>query len=453
MRTKLFLELKGLDQASAVELILDAGEVYERDQQTDEQARKIAMVLDYHPLALTIASSLIRSAIFSIQECVDALGKRLMQKDVLSTESEQARYQTVSATFEVSAESLQRLASTDASAGSALALLDMLGFMHHHDVSEVMFVRAWNFEKVVLAEYGNDGGEKDGDIEHLSAWHVTQCQAGLSSSPPDERLRLFRKARAHLERLSLISVDQVAKNMSLHSMVHAWARDRVGHADEAWTAAASTLALSSEGDIAWRPSSSLLARQYESSFGLFQDIGSIQIEQRELCRILYAYAWQMYRASSVCTVSICTTLLQSTKELSRNPWEKLSVTEARYILAIAQQQDGQIREAVEMLEHVVKVREKLAEDHPSRLASQHALAGAYRANGQIDEAVEMLEHVVKVEEKLAEDHPSRLASQHALAGAYRANGQIDEAVEMLEHVVKVKAVSYTHLTLPTKRIV
>ena len=33
----------------------------------------------------------------------------------------------------------------------------------------------------------------------------------------------------------------------------------------------------------------------------------------------------------------------------------------------------------------------------------HALAGAYKANGQIDNAVKLLEYVVKVEEKLVED--------------------------------------------------
>ena len=71
---------------------------------------------------------------------------------------------------------------------------------------------------------------------------------------------------------------------------------------------------------------------------------------------------------------------------------------------------------------MVKVQETtLAENHPDRLASQHALAGAYEANGQVMEAVGLLEHVVKVRETtLAENHPSRLASQHALAGAYQA---------------------------------
>ncbi|RKK64704.1 hypothetical protein BFJ69_g16600 [Fusarium oxysporum] len=99
--------------------------------------------------------------------------------------------------------------------------------------------------------------------------------------------------------------------------------------------------------------------------------------------------------------------------------------------------DGRVIEAVKLLEHVVKVQgATLAENHPSRLASQHALAGAYQANGQIAEAVELLKHVVTVRETtLAENHPSRLASQHALAGAYQANGQIAEAVELLKHVV------------------
>jgi hypothetical protein len=61
----------------------------------------------------------------------------------------------------------------------------------------------------------------------------------------------------------------------------------------------------------------------------------------------------------------------------------------------------------------------LAEDHPDRLASQHELARAYEANGQDKEAIKLLEHVVSVKRKvMAEDHPSRLVSEELLIDFY-----------------------------------
>ncbi|KAH7150872.1 hypothetical protein DER46DRAFT_562335 [Fusarium sp. MPI-SDFR-AT-0072] len=105
--------------------------------------------------------------------------------------------------------------------------------------------------------------------------------------------------------------------------------------------------------------------------------------------------------------------------------------------------DGRIRQAVHILESVVEIqRTTLAENDQRRLASQHALATAYRLNGQIKEAVKLLEHVVAVQADLAQNHPDRLASQHELASAYRSNGQIKEAIKLLEHhVVAVRAVT------------
>ncbi|SLM40558.1 Tetratricopeptide-like helical domain [Lasallia pustulata] len=113
---------------------------------------------------------------------------------------------------------------------------------------------------------------------------------------------------------------------------------------------------------------------------------------------------------------------------------------SQHALAGAYEANGQVKEAVKLLEQVVKIREStLAESHPDRLASQHALAGAYEANGQVKEAVKLLEQVVKIEEStLAESHPDRLASQHELARAYEANGQVKEAVKLLEQVVKIR---------------
>jgi tetratricopeptide (TPR) repeat protein len=111
---------------------------------------------------------------------------------------------------------------------------------------------------------------------------------------------------------------------------------------------------------------------------------------------------------------------------------------SQHELARAYLEDGQVQKAVELLEHVVKVRETLAEGHPDQLASQNELAGAYLEDGQVQKAVELLEHVVRVQEALAEGHPSRLVSQHELARVYLQDEQVQKAVELLEHVVRVR---------------
>ncbi|KAL8942228.1 MAG: hypothetical protein Q9211_001495, partial [Gyalolechia sp. 1 TL-2023] len=124
------------------------------------------------------------------------------------------------------------------------------------------------------------------------------------------------------------------------------------------------------------------------------------------------------------------------KELKEDNPSRLA---SQHALAIAYKEDGQVKEAVKLLEHVVAIREKvLKEDHPSLLASQHELAGVYQADGQVKEAVKLLEHVVAIQKELREDHPSRLASQHELARAYQVDGQVKEAVKLLEHVVAIE---------------
>ena len=59
--------------------------------------------------------------------------------------------------------------------------------------------------------------------------------------------------------------------------------------------------------------------------------------------------------------------------------------------------DGRIGEAAVWLSECFLWRQgHFSEEHPSRLASQHALAIAYKADGQVKEAVELLEQVVGI---------------------------------------------------------
>ena len=102
-------------------------------------------------------------------------------------------------------------------------------------------------------------------------------------------------------------------------------------------------------------------------------------------------------------------------------------------LATAYHTNGQVKEAIELLESVVVIQtEVLAEDHRSRLASEHELATAYQANGQVKEAVELLEHVVTIKaEVLTEGHPSRLISERTLAAFHKDLSERSETRQAL----------------------
>jgi tetratricopeptide (TPR) repeat protein len=429
---KQFLPIDGLDPESAVALILEASEIQGRDTESIRQARHIANALDHHPLALVVASSLIQTSTYSLKEYAASLATRFTQSELLNTESEQATYRKVSTTFEVSANSLMNLAETDLSARNALALLDILGFFHNQGVSEDIFVRAWDYAEKICSSCQERCCWSE---KNLTLWHVTQSRYLAISGTSEEKKRAFRRCRAHLIRLSLVSVDTTGCVISLHPLVHTWARERLQRPVEVWTAAASILSLSTDGYFAWRLFSPSLVKHMELCFVFRPSSGMMIQPSLEICRIWYALAWQMFLTHSPGATKVCQRIVE---ELSGSREGEYLLLRSQHLLGNLCRRNGQILRAVELLEHVVKVQEELVDDHPDRLASQHELASTYKADGQISRAIEILEYVVKVKEKLADDHPDRLASQHELASTYKADGQISRAIEILEHVVKVE---------------
>ncbi|KAK5747794.1 hypothetical protein LTS12_022149 [Elasticomyces elasticus] len=501
--SKLFRRLKGLDVLSAVELLLDVSKTQQRDDQAKKEATRIVEAVGFHPLAITVAGSLILSKVYSLQGYADALGTQtgLAQKSLLNKDYEQAQYTNISATFEVSAQVLKK--SSDPSARDALALLDILPYMHHQGISEEIFFRAWNYEEIVLSWhdehgefrmiYDQRGGvqraedfsaeietkgtpkkknfwkrpwkrhwKKDGkktpqakppnpdlEILHLSQWHVAKCRELLSPQPLEQRKIAFRDARAHLARLSLISTGPDTNNpdtglISVHLLIVAWAKQRNLRRYEAWLSAACVVALSTQGSR-WQSRSAELESHIVASFAGFESLRiDLKVDlshQRQLCRILYVYASQLKHWRNPLQIDCCKRILEQTQALSVNVADDEQVAYAQQQLAGAYTGSDRGSDALKLLEHMVQLRKDQAEDHPYRLSFQHTLASAYLASGQVARAVELHEHVLQVKERsLSEDHPNMLASQHELARAYLYNGQVAQAVKLLEHVVQVQEV-------------
>ncbi|KAJ6197791.1 kinase subdomain-containing protein [Bipolaris maydis] len=394
--------LEGLEEEDSIQLLLKTARVpQEAWQACREQAQAVVQLLRSHTLALIQAGAYIAEGYCQLNQYAGKykqLRKRLLKH---YPRQQQSRYQHIYATFEASISVLND--SEDEVGRDALDLLGVLSMLHSSVLPLDVFLGAWKGARDVIK---TDEGQT-AEIDDLRLWHVSQLPEFIDQQADEWDDYRLNRASALLVSLSLVTRHRLEdlNGLSMHSLAHAWAKDRLGQdQQQAAVLGITPLDPSRENVQIW----DLAAR----NLGYLGDA-------RQAVELLEHI------------VKVKETTLAETHP---------SRLASQHALAGAYDANGQLKEAVELLEHVVKMRETtLAETHPDRLASQHALAGAYRANGQTKEAVELLEHVVKVEETtLAETHPDRLASQHALAGAYRANGQTKEAVELLEHVVKMR---------------
>ena len=473
--------LGGLGIDFAKELLLKATRTPEIQWKEKERAAlTVIKTLGSHTLAIIQAGAFVWRKRCSLEEYPVIFQQQKKPLLKFHSSANVSTYGDVYKTFEVSAEYLQNSGLPEDL--DALNLLHIFAFMHNNETSETLFQRASEY----ATELQNSGSIDDEEVFSLSVRHIARVpeymQQGWSSNPQN-RSR-WREARAILESLSLITVreDHGSIDISMHSLVHAWAKERQDHQNRcmAWQSAATVLALSCEGWYDFCPFFTYLQPHVRACVSHEVDSFIENISDMEAAQLVVQLAYVLYRMkewSSLSSLVQYTRLrLQDKDGVKKEIREELKtltaqvyvdkgdygeavkmfrdVLEARaqrlaeddsgrldsqHNLGDAYQANGQIDEAIELLEHVVKVREKLAEDHPDRLASQHNLADAYQANGQIDEAIELLEHVVEIRrEKLAEDHPDRLVSEHNLAIAYQANGQIDEAIELLEYVISIK---------------
>ncbi|KAF1364158.1 TPR-like protein [Lizonia empirigonia] len=481
--------LKGLDAEHSTQLLLKAARVPEeawQSRETQAQVQEVVRLLGSHTLALIQAGAYVAEGFCQLAEYPSRYcqhRKRLLEHH---PEQEQSRYRDVYATFEASADALERSGRQDGR--DALNLLAVLCMLHSGVLPLEVFDDAWRgacrLLKDVLAE--TDGRDKPDKMGDLGRWHVVQLPKFVDTEADEWDDYRLKKASARLVSLSLVTrnaLGEGSSGLSMHPLAHAWAKDRLEkeRQRQAWATAGCVLALSHGQTNLWQvrerelrphvqsllspsvqtmlscgPQIAVLAVLLQCGWTLNTMREDARLEQllSDICQALHIRPsdpttehvpiWELaarnlgymgHAREAVKLLEHVVKIRETTLD-ERHP-DRLA---SQHVLAGAYRANGQTREAVELLEHVVKIRETtLDERHPSRLASQHELAGAYGANGQTREAVELLEHVVKIQETtLDERHPDRLASQHELAGAYRANGQTREAVELLEHVVKIE---------------
>ena len=470
--------LQDLEPDLAQELLLRASGVAQSLwTEKKKAALDIVKCLASHTLAIIQAGAFIRQKLCSLEQYPVIFQQEKGHLLRFHSTQNTSVYRNVYTTFEVSANHLEKSELPEAS--DALGLLHILAFMHNSGIPETMFQRAIEYASQL----------KDTDLhykeEALSLFksHVTRLPEYVKGQISLQNHLRWRKACSSLESLSIITLhaEDGSITISAHPLVHAWAKERQDFESQrtAWQSASTIIAFSCQGHYNYHPFFVLLQPHVRACANHDTNGYTQQLSDLETAQILLQLAYVLYRVRDDRSLNMLVqqmrSRLQSTfaanegvilevakftgriykqqgrygevVQIYENITKRQSLRLAddhpsrlasQHALACAYQANGQIKEAVQLLKHVVKTREKLADDHPNRLASQHALARAYQTSGHVKEAVQLLEHVVKTRGKLANDHPSRLASQHVLAGAYQANGQVKEAVQLLEYIVKIK---------------
>ncbi|KAM3067116.1 hypothetical protein ACMFMG_011672 [Clarireedia jacksonii] len=433
-----FEALEGLGNEDSKELLLKAAKIpKELWLSHSNQAKEIVQLLGSHTLALIQAGAYIANGHCQLHRypvVYQRQRKRLLQ---FRPKQAQSRYHDVYATFEASAEVLEQ--SKSEAAKDALDLLAILSMLDSAVLPLQIFQSAWDSSREVL----RTSYEETNEIDALSRSHTLRLPSFLVAE--DDEWDPFRliEASSQLVSLSLVirhGIDSLV-GLSMHPLAHTWAKDRQDSEQQgvAWIAAGCVLTLSRRNSIMWQTQERYLLPHIQSYLDI--QIGRVFLfgVQSIVIPILLQCGWTLLYMRQDTRLSHL--LKDIFIGLGKHPEEPskeslpLYDLQARSLLNI-----GKNKTAVALLEQVVKIKEAmLAEDHPSRLASQHALAIAYEANGQVKEAVALLKQVVEIKETtLAEDHPDRLASQHELAIAYEANGQVKEAVALLKQVVEIQ---------------
>ncbi|KAF1951354.1 hypothetical protein CC80DRAFT_210229 [Byssothecium circinans] len=416
--------LVGLDPEHSTQLLLKAARMPEeawQSRETQVQAQEIVSLLGSHTLALIQAGAYVAEGFCQLAEYPKKYQqhrKRLLEHH---PEQEQSRYRDVFATFEASADALERSGSQEGR--DALDLLAVLCMLHSGALPLMVFEDAWRAARRVLRDVPAeiDGTEKLDKMGDLGRWHVAQLPKFVDTEADEWDDYCLKKASARLVSLSLVTRHALGDGgggLSMHPLAHAWAKDRLEKEQQrrAWATAGCVLAVSRGQTKLWQVCERELRPHVQSLLSPGVQAMLSCGPQEAVLAVLLRCGWALNTMREDARLEqLLSGIYQALDITPSDPsrehvpiWD-LAASNMGYM--------GHAKETVELLEHVVEIRETtLDERHPDRLASQHQLASAYQANGQTTKAVELLEHVVKIKRAtMTATHPSRLVSERALS--------------------------------------
>lgn len=502
-----------LDRKDAVALILKACGLKSVSRARQKSyAEEVVTLLQQHVLALALAGSFVNKGYCTLEQYPDFF--RRQQRRMMPEKFDQS-YGDVHLTFETAAAALQESGAREDRL--ALELLGVLSFFHHEDIQQEIFVRALksckSVEHDMQQEYEPDDYTErntprwksrlqkfargrssvqsrtlklisyseaiEGEIDQVCLWH---CQQVFSVIGQDS-LEDYLTSRARLSQLSLLNLDKESGTISIHPLVHSWARERLSTSgrDSSWEKAASLLAFSTGLKMEPETYMTDLYPHIQQCYHYWpQRPLSCEIPLNT-GRILYYFASQFLINSSWTEAQKILHLLGErckldestrcfrTKLLLRGeamclvdehpdqaiklgwqviqareaflPEDDPDVLDAKWQVAYAYVCHDRHREAIPMLKRLIKTMSRSLEpDDWIFLSAQHYLGVAYNCAEKNNKAIAVLGPLAVVRTSfLGRKHKDRLSTMNVLACAYQGYGRFEKAIEIWEEIASLES--------------
>ncbi|KAI9773955.1 MAG: hypothetical protein M1839_001967 [Geoglossum umbratile] len=348
------------------------------------KATPVAETLGCLALAIVQAGSYIRKGLCRIGEYCDIYFRH--RERLLKHRPVQMQFDykySVYTTWEVSIEAIKKLSGK--ASDNAIELIRIFCFLHYDEITEDICERAW--------KNSHRGGDLYKKIANLFYIH---SQEGLTEWDPI----VIREAAVLLASFSLIKIDETGHRMSIHPLVHTWARDRLSEKLQRhyWTMASSTLAAAISGE-----------------------------------RQLSDYR---FRHSMIPHIDSCIYLCKDGPFLSRYP--EMDQVDIAASFAFAFAENGRLQSAMELRVKVLEASQRtLGNEHPNTLVAMSNLASSYSDLGRRQEAMELRVKVLEASQRtLGNEHPNTLIAMGNLASSYSDLGRRQEAMELRVKVLE-----------------
>lgn len=392
----------GRSRAKACSKLASSGGSNTREPMEDMTHAAIAVVdaVESHTLAIVQAGAYIRSNLCTIEEYPVLFQEQKQRLIEFHSDQVLSTYGNVYATFEISAEFLQKTRSRNDL--DALELLHIVAFLHNHEISEEMFDTASGSALDTL-----ETGLMNGRI--FSRNHILRLPEYLQRkwSSPGGRTR-WRNARSILASLSIVKIGEFRgySTMSLRSLLNTWAKERQDRYTrcEAWQSAATILALwGCTIHISRVFGSPLIPHMGACSSHDFEEYteGRSDVETAQVLFQLaeiYKSCWWNNRLLTSLIPRISSRLTRSDQVGEQFDLQIKQYTASVYFM------QASFKKAVRSLEEIAEKQIRAAgEDDPLVIALHDKLIPAYIEIGQDSNAIQLIEKVANVRQKLPED--------------------------------------------------